>query len=454
MLRSISRCRPRCPLVMLIWLIIPIVACADPYVPSTLSLRIAEGGAFTPLDLDALVDDPDYADADLAWRIQETGDVPSAVVGHRAYFAAPDTDWFGSGRVRLKVCNPSGSCATCDVLLEVAAVNDPPAVDFPDQVAVRQGQPFDPLVLSQFATDIDDDPASMTWSVEGGYQLTAEIVDGTLYVRAADERWTGAEDLTIRGCDATGACAQSVVQFAIADADALTLRLIDNAGFQLRWRDIAILIDAVYRDPAARFPDLVTGVPPFDANLLLFTHSHPDHFDAETVAAYMVAQPNVQLVAPMDAVLRVLAIDPSLEARSTGVTLGRNGSLSLERCGIPLTLYDFPHGGTPNAAYRIQLGTHVVFHSGDVLWDQLEVCRLLQLYGLPDAGVTVALLVPRFFSSVQFRAAMREHIAARFYIPIHVKPGSFSYYYDLAARETDLLIIDELLETWVLPSAR
>ena len=49
---------------------------------------------------------------------------------------------------------------------------------------------------------------------------------------------------------------------------------------------------------------------------------------------------------------------------------------------------------------------------------------------------------------------MRTHISANVYVPIHVKPGSFSYYLGLADEERDLLVIDELLEAWVFPTAR
>ncbi|MBU1048649.1 MBL fold metallo-hydrolase [Candidatus Bipolaricaulota bacterium] len=411
-----------------------------------------EGGVFAPLDLDALVQDPEYTVAELAWRITEAGAILVAVVGHTAYFAAPHTDWFGSDKVVLEVCNPAGECSTCGIDLEVMPVNDPPSLALPHQIATDQGVPFASIDLAEYATDIDDPDSALEWSVEGQRNLEASIRDGALFLAALDENWFGVEDLTIRVCDTAGACAEGVVQVAVADEDALTIRLIDNAGFQLRWHDVGVMIDAVYKDPASRFPEILTATPPFDADVLLFTHSHPDHFDPDAVAQYMAAQPTALLVAPQDAVDRVLQIDPALANRSTDVVLERDSYVSLEPRGIPLTMYDFPHGGTLNISYLVQLGTHKVFHSGDVLWAQSELCRLLALYDIAGEQLSVALLVPRFFSTAQFREQMRDYVNAIVYVPIHVKPGSFSYYVGVAAQEQDILVMDRLLETWVIPS--
>jgi hypothetical protein len=423
-----------------------------PTVRAIPDLTAEEGGVVTPLSLDAFIDDPEYPDDALVWRIETSGDLLTAIVERTLYVSAPHTDWFGAEDLRLEVCNPDGECADCEVHVDVAAINDPPLLDLPSQIAVEKGDTFAPLLLRVYVTDIDDAVENLVWSAEGNNDLTISLQDGVLSVTPPDASWIGAEDITIRVLDSGGASAQGRVQFVVADENALSIRFIRNAGFQLLWNGHSVMIDAVYGGSAAVFPDIVTAEPPFQADLLLYTHSHADHFDPDIVVQYMHAQPETELVAPLDAVLRVLAIDPSLESRSTGVTLERNSSMTMVRAGIPLTLADFPHGGTPNVAYLIRLGEHAVFHSGDVLWSQVELRRLLILYGIQDADVTVALLVPVFFSSTQFREVMRDGIAARFYVPDHVKPGSFSYYIDLASREDDILILDEPLQTWVIPS--
>ncbi|MFC2078874.1 MBL fold metallo-hydrolase [Candidatus Bipolaricaulota bacterium] len=424
---------------------------AAPSVAALPTLAIDEGGVFTPLLLDTYVTDPEFTDAELVWRVVESENLLVSVVDGTAYFAAPHTDWYGSDTVLLEACNPAGECTTCEIELEVVPINDPPNLSLPAQIATELGQPFSPFMLEDFVTDIDDTAASLQWSVDGELNLKTEIRDGVLSIQSPDTEWVGAEDLTISVCDPSGACATGITQFVVADEDALTIRLINNAGFQLRWGDFSVMIDAVYRDPAYRFPEILSAKPPFDADVLLFTHSHPDHFDPDIVAQYMRASPETLLIAPIDAIDRVLQLDPTLEDRATGIELERDSSLSLERHGIPITLYDIPHGGTPNISYLVKLGEHTIFHSGDVVWSRDGLRRLFEIYGLADEDVSVALLVPWFFSSDESRELMRTNVNADIYIPIHVKPGSFSYYHGLAAEANDILVIDELLESWVIP---
>ncbi|WP_419822270.1 MBL fold metallo-hydrolase [Anoxybacterium hadale] len=71
---------------------------------------------------------------------------------------------------------------------------------------------------------------------------------------------------------------------------------VSNAGVLLNLNGRKILIDGLCREgfdlyrttPDKMAEDILLGIPPYDGiDLMLFTHHHGDHFDAELVAAYV-----------------------------------------------------------------------------------------------------------------------------------------------------------------------
>jgi len=260
----------------------------------------------------------------------------------------------GDGR---RPCVPGGECTESEIVLTVLPVNDPPRLSLPRQLAAPSNEGFDVLDLAGYALDIDDEPSDLRWTTSGQVALDVVVEGGALITLPPDADWIGAEMIRVEVCDPWGACASGLMQLVVAPEGSLTLTLIECAGFLLAAEGTSILIDAVYAAPAVRFPGLAEAEPPFEADLILATHSHPDHFDPVVVARYLEARPTATFVGPRDAALRVLAEAPGIDLeRVTGVVLDRFGSTELLRGGIRLTLFDLPHGGTPNIGYLIDLG--------------------------------------------------------------------------------------------------
>ena len=71
--------------------------------------------------------------------------------------------------------------------------------------------------------------------------------------------------------------------------------LISNAGLLLEYREVKLLVDAIYHttdpfstSPPAVWSAMLAGEPPFDGvDTLLFTHDHPDHFSPERLMQYL-----------------------------------------------------------------------------------------------------------------------------------------------------------------------
>lgn len=93
-----------------------------------------------------------------------------------------------------------------------------------------------------------------------------------------------------------------------------TLTYIANAGVLLRINNKKILIDGLCASEIPLFkntqPDiyekLIAGVPPYDnIDLMLITHNHSDHFDAEMCGNFLKQSPNTFVIANSDVISRI-----------------------------------------------------------------------------------------------------------------------------------------------------
>lgn len=423
----------------------------SPRLTLPVALTIEEGGVFPILVLDALFEHPTLAAADLTWSVAGPTDLLAAIVDGRIYFAAPNTEWSGSETAVVRACVPGGECAESEIVLTVLPVNDPPRISLPRQVATTPGREFDVLDLAEHTTDIDDELADLRWTVSGNTALDM-IVDGSaMTFQPLDPDWIGAETIRVEVHDPSGASSVDSVQFVVAPDGSLTITLIESAGFLITANGMSVLVDALYAAPAARFPRLTEAGAPFEADLVLATHSHPDHFDPTVVARYLEARPTAVFVGPRDATLRVYAALPGIDpSRVTGVVLDRFGTTELERSGIRLTLFDLPHGGTPNIGYLIDFGDVRVFHTGDHTLS-VESINALGRWGLHDRDISVLLALPVHFSSEGLFTQLRTLFGAVTYAPMHIRPGSFATFHRLAATRADVVVLEDPLEAWVLP---
>ena len=104
----------------------------------------------------------------------------------------------------------------------------------------------------------------------------------------------------------------------------LEIHAIHHASLMLTWNDKCVLVDpapAGGRDPVAEY----NGLP--RADLIVYTHSHFDHFDAELLES--IVGPGTEIVAPLE----VLGVLPSaLQERTRFLKNGERATVA----GIPL----------------------------------------------------------------------------------------------------------------------
>ena len=105
--------------------------------------------------------------------------------------------------------------------------------------------------------------------------------------------------------------------------------LISNAGLLLEYREVKLLVDAIYHTtdpfstpPPAAWSAMLAGEPPFDGvDTLLFTHDHPDHFSPERLMQYLRYRTVRQVVLPVMEPQHWEILQPFLEERRIQWTL-------------------------------------------------------------------------------------------------------------------------------------
>ena len=141
------------------------------------------------LSLDALVDDPDHADAEITWSFEapeglavEQDDMTRTlrVVGSNS----------SSGPISLRMiaADPTGLRDTVDVAVLPAATGGTPELrPFPD-ASLESEQDVVRVDLDDFAFDADDQESELSWSVQplAGIEVAVDPVNHTLTIRRVE----------------------------------------------------------------------------------------------------------------------------------------------------------------------------------------------------------------------------------------------------------------------------
>lgn len=184
----------------------------------------------------------------------------------------------------------------------------------------------------------------------------------------------------------------------------LTLTTVANMGVLVCSGDTKVLVDALfdkpnpeYRAPAPETLDqIMKGEAPFDGvDVVLVTHSHPDHFDAGLAVRYLESGNEPVLVAPEDAVeaMRRAAADWSrIEPRIVPIDLKVGETRRLDVGSVPVTACRTLHSGDRddpmNIMYIFEIGGRRVWHEGD----PNGRCEIFQAFGLKDARLDLAVV--------------------------------------------------------------
>ncbi|MFH1251347.1 MAG: GLUG motif-containing protein [bacterium] len=145
--------------------ILTVIVVNDPPVISTIpDISFNEDGQlkFSLSYFYAFVNDPDNADSSLIWSFSDTDNV-SITMDNDSVTLSSENDWFGKDSLSAKISDSEFSDETYFVVT-VRPVNDSPYFTelMPDSILLNSTV-RDTLLLTEFASDIDNPDTSLTW---------------------------------------------------------------------------------------------------------------------------------------------------------------------------------------------------------------------------------------------------------------------------------------------------
>ena len=157
---------------------------------------------------------------------------------------------------------------------------------------------------------------------------------------------------------------------------------VANAGFLISAKDAAVVIDAVMEKDSydGRFSlpspstlaSLQKGTGQFEqVKVALVSHLHGDHFDPVASLQHMRRNKHVEYVMPPEAYQMLLSSGlTNTEQKRVHSVLPdwKSGPLTITVNDIPIEVFRIDHGPDmpQNLGYRVTLGSHTVFHTGDI----------------------------------------------------------------------------------------
>ncbi|NTU55927.1 MAG: MBL fold metallo-hydrolase [Anaerolineales bacterium] len=206
----------------------------------------------------------------------------------------------------------------------------------------------------------------------------------------------------------------------------LHIAYVCNDGFIIVVDGRKILIDVLFHDSrqiCQADSDEITqsAQPPFDnADLVLVSHSHWDHFDPQIVSEYMQNNHKAVLVAEKSAAEALSENSASftlIQERVYSVELARRQRTQMNFSGISVEIFSAP-ADVPNLGFLIQVGQFTFFHSGDSGLDT-EIAADFQTYQLCTKNINFAFLPYWYFLDPLGQSLLERGICAANYIPMH-----------------------------------
>lgn len=228
---------------------------------------------------------------------------------------------------------------------------------------------------------------------------------------------------------------------------------IANAGFLIESSGKKVLIDALFKNGWNTYlvpsdsvvSKIIKQQTPFtNANLMLITHNHGDHFNDSLVVAYLNSNSENILIAP-PLVINAILKNPNFKNNE-------NQKVKLEKInrekndttinGIRVRSFFIQHDTRPqieHVGYIFDINGLKVFHSGD--YNGAEVVEFGKLQ-LQNEQIDLAFLnFYGFWSTKEEQQFTKEYIAPKRITLIHIPPAEIEIVKDSVKRINDFIDI-------------
>jgi len=207
----------------------------------------AETSEDAALHIDVTGNDTDVENDDLhASAVSQPAHGSTSIGTDGRILYTPSADWNGSDSFTYTVSDGNGGEDQGNVQVTVTAVNDTPvATDLPDQT-IDEGSSFAVIDLDNYASDVDNSDAQLTWSYSGNQELSVSVsAEHNLSVTVPAENWFGAETITFRVTDPSGAFDEFTTLFTVNNVNDAPVAVDDQADTS---EDAVLHIDVTGND--------------------------------------------------------------------------------------------------------------------------------------------------------------------------------------------------------------
>ena len=179
----------------------------DPPQLANIPLVVFSEDGNTNVALLPLVTDPDNGPQQMTFAFGQSQNITTVLGPDNTATFSSAPNYTGETSIPLTVTDPGGLSSTRNVAIRVQAVNDPPVlrglppVQFAEDGTTR-------LDLKEYASDVDDAVAQLTWTSSGATNVRVSIARGVATFSAA-ENWNGRELITVNASDPGGLTAES-----------------------------------------------------------------------------------------------------------------------------------------------------------------------------------------------------------------------------------------------------
>lgn len=146
------------------------------YIPDE---AVSSGYPFPDINLDTYVRDDDGVSA-ISWSTSGGTEISVNIDANRVATITYPTGWSGAENITFTATDPDGFYDSEEVTFTVNAPDEPVVIDIRDQV-VRAGKDFNPIHLDSYVSHPAPDigPSDMTWTTQGGDNITIDIDPAT-----------------------------------------------------------------------------------------------------------------------------------------------------------------------------------------------------------------------------------------------------------------------------------
>jgi len=222
-----------------------------------------------------------------------------------------------------------------------------------------------------------------------------------------------------------------VLPLLLVGEESARVTFLGNEGFLIEAEGRKVLVDglvsrkmpAYVRQTDELRAKLEGAAIPYDVDLVLATHVHGDHFDAEAVARHLAANPEAVFVSTEQAVAELEEREDYESYRDRVRALAPDEGVPFAVDELGLVAFNLHHGRSrrppiQNNGYLFEVGGVRFLHMGDSEASSAELAPLQ----LTAREIDVALVPSWYLDAEPWKGAVQGRVAAGTTVAMHLAP--------------------------------